>query len=335
MRLPLVSPFATNDVKLLRQLADLPREFQGGAVTIGNFDGVHLGHARIVDRAIERARDLDGPAVVFTFDPHPVRILRPIEAPPPLTWTDRKAALLARLGVDAVVAYPTDEALLQLTPREFFDEIIRAGLGARAIVEGPNFFFGRGRTGTIEVLGQLAAEAGIALDVVEPLKIGGEYVSSSRIRRLIAAGHVDAARELLTEPYRIRGMVVHGAGRGLKLGFGTANVDAIDTLLPALGVYAGRGFVNNRRLPAAINIGPSPTFGEISPKVEVHLVGWDGSPLYGQPLEVDFLAPLRGIERFDGPAALVEQLAKDAAAARTIFQNYELADKLAGPSDSP
>ena len=127
------------------------------------------------------------------------------------------------------------------------------------------------------MLRQLAGEAGIALDVVEPLVVGGEYVSSSRIRRLVAAGQVDAARELLTEPYRIRGMVVHGAGRGLKLGFGTANLDAIDTLLPALGVYAGRGFVNNRRLPAAINIGPNPTFGQTAPKVEVHLIGWDGS----------------------------------------------------------
>jgi len=317
-------------VKLLRQVTNLPDELTSGAVAIGNFDGVHLGHARIVARLIERAREVGGPALVFTFDPHPVRILRPGQAPPPLTWTDRKAELLAALGVDAVIAYPTDEELLALTPREFFERIVEHELGAKAIVEGPNFYFGRGRTGTIAVLGQLAAEKGIRLDVVDPVVVGGEIVSSSRIRGLLSTGKVDEARNLLTEPYRIRGMVVHGAGRGAKLGFGTANLDAIDTLLPGAGVYAGRAFVNNTRWPAAINIGPNPTFGEQALKVEAHLVGWNGSPLYGQPLEIDFLSPLRGVQRFAGIEQLKQQLNSDIDATRKIFQEFELGDKLAG-----
>jgi riboflavin kinase / FMN adenylyltransferase len=302
---------------------------RSGAVAIGNFDGVHLGHARIAARVIEKARELDGAAVVFTFDPHPVRILRPAQAPPPLTWTNRKAELLADLGIDAVIAYPTDEQLLSLLPEEFFERIVRQALGARALVEGPNFFFGRGRAGTIGVLGRLAAAAGITLDVVEPVVIQGDIVSSSRVRKLIAEGDVAQARALLTEPYRIRGMVVHGAGRGAKLGFGTANLDAIDTLVPGAGVYGGRAAVGGRRYPAALNVGPRPTFGEASPKVEAHLIGWDGSPLYGQVLEVDFLARLRNIQRFAGPQALVEQLRSDAAAAQRAFQQFELADKLA------
>jgi riboflavin kinase/FMN adenylyltransferase len=309
-------------VKLLRDIENLPGELRLGAVAIGNFDGVHRGHARIVARVIEKARSLGGPALVFTFDPHPVRILRPAEAPPPLTWTDRKAQLLAALGVDAVIAYPTDEELLRLSPTEFFQKIVTGALAARALVEGPNFYFGRGRSGTIEVLRQLAAGAGIALDVVEPLVEGGEIVSSSRVRRLIAAGLVEEARALLTEPYRIRGMVVHGAGRGAKLGFGTANLNAIDTLLPAAGVYAGRGFVNNALWPAAVNIGPNPTFGHHELKVEAHLLGWDGSPLYGQPLEVDFLARLRDIQRFASVDELKAQLARDIEQARREFDDF-------------
>jgi riboflavin kinase / FMN adenylyltransferase len=312
---------AGGNLKLLRQLTNLPSELRRGAVTIGNFDGVHRAHARIVERVLDKARALGGPAVVFTFDPHPVRLLRPHEAPPPLTWTDRKAELLARLGADAVIAYPTDEELLQLDAAEFFERIVRQQLDARAIVEGPNFYFGRGRRGTIDVLRQLTASAGISLDVVEPLSVGDEFVSSSRVRRLLSAGDVDGARALLTEPYRIRGMVVHGAGRGKKLGFGTANLDAVDTLLPGPGVYAGRGFVNNVPWAAAINIGPNPTFGEQSMKVEVHLLDWDGSPMYGQPLEVDFLKRLRDIQRFTGVDALKQQLQHDLVAARTACQD--------------
>jgi riboflavin kinase/FMN adenylyltransferase len=304
-------------MQLLRSIDDLPAELTGGAVTIGNFDGVHRGHARIVERLVAKAREVGGPSIVFTFDPHPVRLLRPDKAPPPLTWTDRKAQLLAELGVTAVVAYPTDEALLALSPAEFFDRVVRQGLSARAIVEGPNFFFGRERAGNIEVLGELCKAAGVALEIVEPLTVGSEYVSSSRVRREVAAGNVDEARRLLTRPYRIRGMVTHGARRGNKIGYPTANVSAIDTLLPAIGVYAGRAIAPTGNWPAAINIGPNPTFGEEVLKVEVHLIGFDGS-LYGEPLEVDFLARLRGTQPFASVAELQAQLARDVASAREI-----------------
>lgn len=316
-------------MKLLRQVAPLPAELHGGAVAIGNFDGVHLGHAAIVARVLEKARELGKAAVVFTFDPHPVRILRPHEAPPPLTWTDRKAKLLAELGIDAVIAYPTDAALLSLTPQEFFGQIVRDGLDARALVEGPNFYFGRGRAGTIDVLRQLSSAAGISLDVVEPVVVDGDYVSSSRIRTLIAGGDVEAARHLLTRPYRIRGTVVRGAERGAQLGFGTANLDQVDTLLPGHGVYAGCGTVGRRRFAAAVNVGPSPTFGEESARVEAHLIGWGGAPLYGETVEVDFLRRLRDIQRFPGVEAIKEQLRKDVHAANQAFQQIELSDKLA------
>ena len=302
-------------MQLLRSLDELPPSLRGGAVSIGNFDGVHQGHARIVERLREMATSVGGPSIVFTFDPHPVRLLRPEKAPPPLTWTDRKAELLAELGVDAVIAYPTDEALLSLSAEQFFSQIVRESLAAKGMVEGPNFFFGKDRAGNITLLTRLCAAAGMQLQIIEPLVAGGDYVSSSRIRALIAAGEVDQARSLLTHPYRIRGMVTHGAARGSKIGFPTANVDAIDTLLPAHGVYAGRAYLEDDRWPAAINIGPAPTFGEHAMKVEAHLIGFHGS-LYGQPMEVDFLSRLRNIEKFESVEALKRQLARDVSAVR-------------------
>lgn len=315
-------------MKLIRDLSALSGDMRSGAVAIGNFDGVHHGHARIVARLIAKARQVGGPAVVFTFDPHPVRLLRPAEAPPPLTWTDRKAELLAELGVDSIIAYRTDEALLRLTDRQFFDEIVRGRIAARAMVEGPNFFFGRDRMGTIDVLRKLTAEAGMSLEVVEPVVIDGEIVSSSRVRRLLAAGRVDEARRMLTRPYRIRGMVTHGVGRGARIGFPTANLDAIDTLLPGVGVYAGQAVAHAGRWPAAIHVGPNPTFAEHALKVEVHLIGFDGQ-LYGEPLEADFVARLRDIRPFAGAEELREQLACDVLAARRVHDEWQARERRA------
>lgn len=304
-------------MKLFRSLDELPPQYRSGAVTVGNFDGVHRGHALLVERLLAAAQRVGGPALVFTFDPHPVRLLRPEKCPPPLTWTDRKAQLLAELGVDATLAYPTDHRLLELTPREFFDQLLRDALDAKALVEGPNFYFGRNREGNVELLEQYCREAGISLEVVPALELEGRTVSSSRVRALIAAGQIDLATALLTRPYRIRGMVIHGAGRGAAIGFPTANIGAIDTLLPGPGVYAGRIHVGSESWPAAINVGPNPTFGEQVLKVEVHAIGYHGS-LYGEAVEVDFLSRLRDIRSFEGVDALRAQLAKDVAEAQRM-----------------
>ncbi len=298
----------------------MPETCRGGAVAIGNFDGVHRGHARLAERLVRHAREIPGPAVVFTFEPHPVRLLRPHLAPPPLTWTERKALLLGELGVDALVAYPTDEALLSLRPDEFFQRIVIECLAARVLVEGPNFFFGRDRSGNVETLQRLCTAAGCELEVVEPVVRGDTTISSSRIRQLLAAGRVDEATEMLTRPYRIRGLVTHGARRGSQLGFPTANLDAVDTLIPSEGVYAGWGHTVAGRWPAAINIGPNPTFQERAMKLEVHLIGFSGS-LYGEPLEVDFLARLRDIQTFAGVDQLKLQLQADLAATLSTCQS--------------
>lgn len=309
-------------VTVIRDLNALPDRFRRGAVAIGNFDGVHQGHARIVARLLALAERLPGPALVFTFDPQPAAILRPQAVPPPLTWLDRKVQLLAELGVEGVIAYPTDRAFLELGAREFFDQIVRQKLDAHALVEGPNFFFGHNRSGNIETLGTFCREAGITLEVATPLEIDGQIVSSSRIRRLVAEGRVAEARQLLTQPYRICGRVVHGAGRGATLGFPTANLQEIHTLLPAEGIYAGLGWVAGRPWPAAISLGPNPTFDEGRLKVEVHLLDFRGD-LYEQTIEVDFLARLRDIVRYRSVEELLQQMQHDLEATRKVAAEFD------------
>ena len=217
--------------------------------------------------------------MVFTFDPPPTRILRPEAAPEPLLWLERKIEILAELGADAVLVYPTDKALLEMEAREFFDRIVRGRLAARAMVEGPNFFFGHNRSGNVEVLRRFCAEADMPFEVAEPVEIEGQIVSSSRIRSLVMAGRLDEARAMLGRPYRIRGVVVRGAGRGAQIGYPTANLEQIDTLLPGEGIYAARALAGGVWHPAAVSLGPNPTFDEGRLKVEAHLIGFQGDAL--------------------------------------------------------
>lgn len=292
---------------------------------MGNFDGVHRGHARIIERLNHWSERVDGPSVVFTFEPHPVRLLRPELAPPPLTWTERKADLLDELNVDVMIAWPTDWQLLQLSYSRFFQEVIQERIGAAAIVEGPNFYFGHDRQGDVGKLAGLCADANIDFEVVEPASLSGELISSTRIRNAIASGDTETACEMLTQPYRIRGMVVHGAGRGAGLGFPTANLDAIDTLIPGNGIYCGLARLGNGRGAAthiaAIHIGPSPTFGDDRRQVEIHILDFAES-IYGQVIEVDFLNRLRGVEHFDSTELLLQQMNADIEQARLIGSTW-------------
>lgn len=301
---------------LLRGFGEAAR-YRGGYVAIGNFDGVHRGHQSIVARLVQLARAAGIPAVVLTFDPHPVQLLRPEHVPPNLTTLELKADLLADYGVDCVIAYPTDRALLALSPEEFFQRIILAELAAKGLVEGPNFSFGRNRGGNIDVLRSLCNSAGVSLDVVEPLSADGRIVSSSTIRTLLTDGQLDAAVELLGHPYRIIGHVGRGAMRGRQLGFPTANLDEIPTLIPANGVYAGTARVGDREYRTAVHIGPNPTFGEAARKVETHLLDFAGD-LYGQTLTVDLRHRLRGVQKFSSADELQRQLRHDIARTREL-----------------
>lgn len=304
-------------MKILRDLTEFPTELAGGAVTIGNFDGVHRGHAKIMQQVARRADQLGGAAIALTFDPHPATLLRPDRAPPPLTWLERKAELLAEFGIAALIAYPTDRALLSLSPEAFFRSIIVDQLQAAAVVEGPNFFFGKDRAGDVQTLQSLCQTRNIACDIVPSQEVEGEIVSSSRIRSLIESGDVAAAAELLTQPFRICGVVARGAGRGATIGFPTANLEQLKTMSPGVGVYAGRAILNNAAHAAAIHIGPNPTFGEHAVKVEVHIIDFSDE-IYGSALQVEFIRKLRDVTPFDSVDELTAQLQKDVAAARSI-----------------
>ena len=290
---------------------------RGGYLSIGNFDGVHRGHQAILGTLVARARQAGAPAVVMTFDPHPIQLLAPERAPPVLTTLARKTELIAACGVDVLIIVPTALDLLALTADEFFERIICGRLSARGLVEGPNFCFGRDRAGDVSRLQQLCHAAGRELAIVEPVNLDSRIVSSSTIRRAVSEGRMADAVAMLGNPYQVEGQVAPGARRGRDLGFPTANLTGATTLLPRDGVYAGITRLGDQSFASAIHVGPNPTFGEAERKFEVHIIDFDGD-LYGRNLRVDLLARIRDTESFGGLDALRQQLQRDVARARDL-----------------
>ena len=303
----------------IENVRDFPARARGAIVTVGNFDGVHRGHQRLLSRLRAKADAAGVAALAITFDPHPVALLRPDKAPVPLVWPEREIALLQAAGATEVGVFRTGPWLLDLSAHEFFDRVIRGQLAARGIVEGPNFAFGHDRLGDVSILRDWCAQAGIDFEVVEATVIEDRLVSSSLIRQSLGEGRVEEAARFLGRPYRIRGRVDRGAGRGAGLGFPTANLGEIDTLVPLEGVYACLAWVDGRgpAWPAACNLGPNPTFGEMARKVEAHLIGFAGD-LYGKSVELDFLERLRGTQKFSGLDELLRQIHADVEHARRI-----------------
>jgi riboflavin kinase/FMN adenylyltransferase len=294
-----------------------PPACRGGAVAIGNFDGVHRGHAALVAELRRHAQALGGPAVALIFEPHPLQVLRPDQFMPVLTTMADRAEYLQTAGADEVIVLEVDRDLLKLGAVEFFTGIIQQSLAARAVVEGYNFGFGRGREGSVETLTALCRQHGLALSIVPPLLDRGVPVSSSRVRDCLTRGAVREAAGLLDRPYRLHGTVGTGQRRGQTLGFPTANLESFPTFVPGNGVYAVRVQAAGKTWAGAANIGPNPTFGENARKVEVHVIDFQGD-LYGQALAVDFIDRLRDTRPFAGVADLVKQLGEDVRAARRI-----------------
>jgi riboflavin kinase/FMN adenylyltransferase len=224
----------------------------------------------------------------------------------------RRANLLAELGVDAVFAYPTDAALLSLSPRDFFDQIVVSQFHASGMIEGPNFRFGRDRSGGVELLSQLCQANKMKFSVVEAIADSTGMISSTRIRGLLAKGDVMAANALLTEPYEIGGLVSSGSQRGRELGYPTANLIDIESFVPGHGVYSGSVELAGERYRAAVNIGPTPTFDDDTAKVEVHIIGWSGE-LYGQKLDCRLEKRIRDVRRFESVEELRQQISEDIA----------------------
>jgi len=301
----------------LHLFAQLPAALQGGVVTVGNFDGVHRGHMTLVRANRRLAETLGVPAIAATFDPPPLSLLYPPAVKPPLSTLRERAALLHAAGVDAVVALHTDAALLSLNAESFFEDVLLGQFRARGIVEGFNFRFGRARSGDGRLLRELCLAHGVPFVECPSLVCeGGFTISSSRIREALKRGDVVEARQLLGRSYGITGVVETGAQRGRTIGFPTANLGGVPTMLPLDGVYAVRVDVDGTEYRGAMNIGPNPTFAEQRQKLEVHLLDFQGD-LYGRELRVTFTARLRDTTTFPNLEALVAQLHRDVARART------------------
>ena len=297
----------------------IPRD-RGTVVTVGTFDGVHRGHWEVLQEIRRRAEATGRRSVLVTFDPHPLRIVRPEHAPPLLTTPVEKKEILAESGLDWAVFISFTETLSRYSPREFVEEVLVGRLGVDELVIGYDHGFGRGRSGDADTLRAIGDELGFAVDVVPPVVTGEEPVSSSRIRRAVAEGRMEEARACLGRPYSVRGVVVRGDGRGRHLGFPTANlkVEHPDKLIPPAGIYAVRGATRAGTHMGALHLGPRPTFMGSPPTMELHLLDFE-SDLYGEEVRVDFVQRLRDVQPFDSVAALVAQMRQDVEAARGVL----------------
>jgi riboflavin kinase/FMN adenylyltransferase len=287
------------------------------SVTIGNFDGVHLGHQELLRRTVARANATGTSSVALTFTPHPIRFFSPRARFYEITSLEEKAALIARFGIDTLVVEPFTGEVGRMWPAEFAREVLARRLRARHVVVGYDFTFGRNRTGSPAMLGEIGRELGFEVEVVPPLVRGGLIVSSTRIRDLLLAGRVREAEELLCRPYRVSGPVITGAGRGRKLGYPTANIQYAQELLPLPGVYVVEAEIARIRYRAVASVGFNPTFGENSLGVEVHLLDFDRD-LYGQEVSVYFRDRIRDERKFKSVEELVRQIEKDVRYARGL-----------------
>lgn len=294
----------------------------GSVVTIGFFDGVHLGHRRVIRRAVELAGEVGARSVVLTFTPHPGEVVRPGSHPALLTTPEHRSALMESLGVDAVLVLPFTVELSKLTPDEFVQHVLVERLRTVGIVVGENFRFGHRAAGTLATLTELGGRYGFAAEGVglaAPVA-GQPRFSSTDVRRMVLDGQVGTAAQRLGRPHRVEGTVVRGAQRGREMGFPTANVDSPPhTAIPADGVYAGYLVVDGEPLAAAISVGTNPTFDGVARTVEAYAIGFTDLELYGKHVAVDFLARIRGQEKFDSMQSLIKRMDQDVLDARQLI----------------
>ena len=292
-------------------LGALPLHAERSVVTVGFFDGVHLGHRAVLDRTVERAREHDAPAVAVTFDRHPREVLTPGREPRLLTTVDRKASLIEAAGIDTLLVLPFTEEFSRWPAERFITSVLAGGLKTEHCVMGANFTFGHRAAGTVDRLIEVGPSQGFTAERVELLDVDGRRVSSSSVREALAEGDLEWPRIALGRRFELDGTVVSGAGRGHDLGFPTANLQTWPRLLlPGRGIYAGRVEVDGATHVAAISVGTNPTFGTEPLHVESYLLDFEGD-LVGRPMAVEFWSYLRDEARFDTPEALVLAMQDD------------------------
>jgi riboflavin kinase/FMN adenylyltransferase len=312
----------------IRGSAALEQPIRRTIVTIGNFDGIHLGHQAILRTVVDRAKDLDGQAVVYTFDPHPRKVLRPEKGPALLTTLEQKLELLERAGVDVVVVEPFTPEFSRTGADEFV-HILHERIQPLEVYVGYDFHFGRDREGSMRMLTEVGPRLGFSVTIIPEVTVDAGDVNSTRIRQLLAEGEAESAARMLGRPFTIRGYVVRGDERGRDLGFPTANVEPENEVVPAAGVYAGHLHLLDdgdppagADLPAVINVGRRPTFGDGRGLVaEAHAID-SGGDFYGRRVELSFSAWLRAEKRFPSAEALSQQIERDVETARRRLEPF-------------
>jgi riboflavin kinase/FMN adenylyltransferase len=303
---------------LITDLDKIKKRFDSSIITIGNFDGLHLGHQELIKKIIQRAEETASLSMVVTFRPHPLKILAPEKCPPLISIYEEKIRLLEQLGIDVLVKIPFSLDFAAVEPRDFVKDILCGLLGAKEIFVGYNYRFGKGRKGDIRLLRELGEEFGFVVREIEQVSLNGEVISSTRIRQLLKNGDVGDAAKFLGRPYALCGIVVKGDGRGRGLGFPTANIASRHAIIPSNGVYAVKLFVRDKYYNGVVNIGMRPTFDARTLAIEVHIFDFD-EDIYGEEITVSFMRKIREEKKFGSAEALINQISADIEIAKEIL----------------
>ena len=309
-------------MKLIETLEAIDGPYPNAVITIGNFDGVHIGHQALFHEVIERAETIGGTAVAMTFEPHPIRVLKQNGHPPLITLYEQKIELMSAVGLDVLIALPFTMEFASWTAERFVQELLVDRIGAKAIVVGHDYTFGKGREGNVDLLKSYGEKLGFEVNVLDWIsapKNGIGRISSTRVRDLVKEGRMEDAQKLLGRHYQIRGVVERGRNRGGKLlGFPTANIQLADELCPKTGIYAVTAEVQGQKYKAVANIGYSPTFDDHRFTVEVYILDFDRN-IYGEKIRVNFIQRLRDEKKFSSLTELSDQIGKDVQQAREIL----------------
>lgn len=308
-------------MEILKSLDDV--SFSQCVLTLGNFDGVHLGHRALFRQLVKVSRELNCPSVVCTFDPHPLKFLAPDRAPLLLNTQDEKRRLIAASHVDYLLEIPFTDLFSAMSPEAFVDDVLVKKLNVQSLIVGYDYAFGKKRRGDADFLKHYCAQKGIAVDVLQPVGADGLPFSSTRIRNMVSEGDVGHVVDLLGRQYNLEGIVVPGDQRGRKLGFPTANLETEKELLPAAGVYVVKVRHKLQEYGGVVNLGMRPTFNGEYPTIEVHLLDFTGD-LYGEKLRIYFLERLRGEKKFANVDELSNAIAADVLASRQILQAVQV-----------
>jgi riboflavin kinase/FMN adenylyltransferase len=308
-------------MRVIHDLSELRRPLKNPVLTIGNFDGVHRGHLALFDKVKERAKAINGHSVVMTFDPHPVKVMKPGNGPPLITPIEQKLELISNAGIDVILCLSFTLEFASISAEDYVQDILVDKVGVKEIVVGYDYTFGRKRQGNVTLLREMGEKLGFRVHLMDPVHLDDTVVSSTSIRELVQEGNLSDAKKFLGRDYQISGTVIKGKDRGGRLlGFPTANLASVDELIPKRGVYAVTVLVNDQTWNGVTNIGYNPTFGDDALTVEAHLLDFS-EDIVGKTIKIKFVKRLRDEKTFDDVKELSDQIARDIEQAREVLQN--------------